>query len=327
MNKRFDITALGEILADMIPAGKDEAGDIRYTRKAGGAPLNLLAAAAARGARTAFIGKVGKDTFGDYLRAAVKSAGVCDEWLLTDAAHDTTLAFVTLDEKGERDFSFYRRYGADVFLTREEVPDALLRQTRVFHFGSLSMTAEPARSATEYAVRAARAAGAVISYDPNYRPPLWNGEEEARERMAAPLSLVDIAKMSREELLFLFGGDVKDAVGEVFSRGVKLLLLTDGATGASLYFAAGGSISLPAAHVTPVDTTGAGDIFFGTFLAEWLRGGARLTSLSREEGEKYLAAAIRIAGRSTEKKGAIPSIPREAVTPLPRSFARATPRG
>ena len=149
---KYDITALGEILIDFTPSGRDSAGDLIFARKAGGAPVNLLATVSKFGGKTAFIGKVGNDMFGSFLRETLKNAGVSDEGLITDNLHNTTLAFVALNSEGDRDFSFYRNFGADVFLEKEDINADIIRNSRIFHFGSLSLTAEPVRSTTEYAL-------------------------------------------------------------------------------------------------------------------------------------------------------------------------------
>ena len=284
---KYGITALGEILIDFTPAGTDSAGDIRFTRKAGGAPLNLLATVARTGERTAFIGKIGNDMFGKFLRETVKKCGISDEGLITDELHNTTLAFVALDKNGDRDFSFYRNFGADVFLCKDDINTELIEGSRIFHFGSLSLTDEPARSATEYAIDTARRAGCIITYDPNFREPLWRSRGEAVEMMKKPLESVDILKIAKDELAMLFGADERRAAECVFERGVKLILVTDGANGASLYMN-DTHISLPAAKTKTVDTTGAGDIFFGTFLGEWLKNGSTLENINAETAKKYL---------------------------------------
>lgn len=303
----YDITALGEILIDFTPSGKDSAGDLIFARKAGGAPVNLLATAAHFGGKTAFIGKVGEDMFGSFLRSVLKKCNISDEGLVTDKVHNTTLAFVELNEHGDRDFSFYRRFGADVFLEKSEVNEKIIRQSKIFHFGSLSLCAEPARSATGYALDAAKRAGCLITYDPNYRAPLWENESIAVERMKEHLDKVDILKISKEELYMLFGNDEEAAVRTALSYGIRVMLVTDGANGASLYMR-NGRVSLPAEKVNTVDTTGAGDIFFGTFLHEWLKNNSTLADITVEKAAQYLKKAIAVAGKSTERYGAVASL-------------------
>lgn len=307
---KYDITALGEILIDFTPAGRDDAGDWMFARKAGGAPVNLLATVSKFGGRTAFIGKVGNDLFGRFLRSTLQQLHIADAGLRTDDRHHTTLAFVALNERGERDFSFYRHDGADVFLDKSEIDEQLIQNSAIFHFGSLSLTAEPARSATEYALAVARAAGCLITYDPNYREPLWPDRETAVRLMRRHLDKVDILKISKEELLLLFGGSGEAAVREAMACGIRILLVTDGANGAELHME-NAHLHMPAEKVHTVDTTGAGDIFFGTFLSEWIRDRSTLSGITADRAAGYLKKAIHIAGKSTEHHGAIASIYRE----------------
>lgn len=308
INMKYDITALGEILIDFAPVGKDDAGDPIFARKAGGAPLNLLATVAKFGGRAAFMGKVGKDMFGDFLRETVKNAAIDDTALVTDESHNTTLAFVALNDEGDRDFSFFRNYGADVFLSKTEVKKEVIENSAIFHFGSLSLTNEPSRTTTEYALDLAKSSGCVVSYDPNYRAPLWENEETAVAMMKKHLDKVDILKIAKEELQMLLGEDVPAAIKAVQALGVSVILVTDGGNGASLYMGEN-SLSLPAARVETVDTTGAGDIFFGTFLSEWIENGSTLENITFEKAVEYLKTAICVAGKSTESYGAIASIP------------------
>ena len=177
-----DIVAIGEVLIDLTQKGVDENGVAQYAANPGGAPANLAVAAARLGAKTAFVGKVGRDAFGSSLRAVLEANDVDTQGLLEDGKEHTTLAVVSVDKTGERSFSFYRNPSADVNLRSEELPEKLLKDTRVLHFGSVSLTAEPARSATLYAARAARENGCLVSYDPNYRASLWNSQEEAVRR-------------------------------------------------------------------------------------------------------------------------------------------------
>ncbi len=306
---KYDITALGEILIDFAPAGKDSFGDSRYTQKAGGAPLNLLATAAKAGLKTAFIGKVGNDMFGKFLKNTVKECGVSDEGICTDKRHNTTLAFVSLSENGDREFSFFRNYGADVFLEKSDIPIKLIEQSAVFHFGSLSLTSEPARSATEFALLTAQRAGCMITYDPNYRAPLWENRKQAVSFMKQYLSFVDILKISKEELLMITGAKkTANAVKAVMSSGVRLVLVTDGPNGAGLYMK-DCAFSAPAYPAETIDTTGAGDIFFGSFLSAFLKDGQSLATLTPQKAEEYLKFAIKVSALSTEHHGAIASIP------------------
>lgn len=307
---KYDITALGEILIDFTPAGKDANGDLIFARKAGGAPVNLLATVSHFGGKAAFIGKVGNDMFGGFLRQTLKNADISDEGLITDKLHNTTLAFVALNADGDRDFSFYRSFGADIFLEKADINEVIIKNSAIFHFGSLSLTNEPARSATEYALNIAKKAGCIITYDPNYRAPLWESGETAVKMMKLHLDKVDILKIAKEELQMLFSENIKDAVNKAFSYGIKIILVTDGANGAELYMK-DSHIKLPAEKFNTVDTTGAGDIFFGTFLGEWIKNKSTLENITFDRCAEYLKKAIYIAGKSTEKHGAIASIPNE----------------
>lgn len=300
----YDITALGEILIDFVPSGTDDAGDSVFARKAGGAPVNMLAAASAFGGNTAFIGKVGNDMFGRFLGASLRECGISADGLVFDGMHATTLTFVELDENGDRDFVFLRENGADRFLRKEEVNTDIIKNSKMFHFGSLSLTNDPSREATEYALDVAKKAGCVITYDPNYRAPLWKDRNTAIEMMKKHLDKVDILKISADELEMMFGSDEGASVKELQDIGVKVILVTDGAERASVYLK-NGSICLPSEKFETVDTTGAGDIFFGTFLGEWLKNGSTSENITPAQAAAYLKKAVHVAGKSTEQKGAI----------------------
>ena len=202
---KYDITALGEILIDFTPMGTDDAGDIMFARKAGGAPLNLLATVSKYGGKAAFIGKVGNDMFGTFLKQVLCDNNINADGLVTDTEHNTTLAFVALDSNGDRDFSFYRNFGADVFISPEEVNIETVENSMIFHFGSLSLTSERAKSATELAINTAKRSGAVITYDPNYRAPLWKDKETAVYTMSEYIKYADIVKLSKEESEMITG--------------------------------------------------------------------------------------------------------------------------
>lgn len=263
----FDIVALGESLIDFTPSGENSQGMALFARNPGGAPANVLAMAAKLGGKTAFIGKVGDDAFGAFLKKTMEDAGVDVRGLRMTREYPTTLAFVQLTPEGDRSFTFYRKPGADVMLAPAEVDRALLRDCRIFHFGSVSLTDEPCRTATLEAAWEAKAAGAMISYDPNYRPFLWDSAERAREALLAALPLADIVKVSEEEMELLTG-EVQLAAGAdaLASRGAALVLVTLGPRGA-YYRAAAGRGLLPACEVDTVDTTGAGDAFLGALLS------------------------------------------------------------
>ena len=258
-----DITTIGEVLIDLTQSGWTEQGIPRFDANPGGAPANLAVAASRLGARTAFIGRVGRDSFGDYLRRCLAENGVDVSGLSVDEKERTTLAVVALDEKGERTFSFYRDPSADVNLSMAHVPLERLGSTKVLHFGSVSLTAEPARTATLEAARTAKASGAWVSYDPNYRASLWSDEETAIRTMLGPLPLVDILKVSDEELPLLTGiADPAEGSARLVEQGVRLVLVTLGAHGAFYRFD-GHTGHVPGVPCVVGDTNGSGDTFFG----------------------------------------------------------------
>ena len=303
-----DITTIGEVLIDLTQSGLTEQGIPRFDANPGGAPANLAVAAARLGAKTAFIGRVGRDSFGDYLRRCLLENGVDVRGLSVDEKERTTLAVVALDEKGERTFSFYRAPSADVNLSTAHVPMALLDSTRVLHFGSVSLTAEPARTATLEAVRAAKARGAWVSYDPNYRASLWPDEETAIRRMLEPLPLVDILKVSDEELPLLTGtADVAEGSARLAERGVRLVLVTLGPDGAFYRFD-GYTGHVPGVPCVVGDTNGSGDTFFGAALSRLVKLDS-LDELTVPALEGILAFANKAASITTSRHGAIPAMP------------------
>lgn len=303
-----DIVAIGEVLIDLTQKGTDGLGVGQYAANPGGAPANLAVAAARLGAETAFIGKVGADAFGSYLRRVLEENGVDTTGMLTDAHEHTTLAVVSVDGTGERSFSFYRDPSADVNLQAEEIPAALLRDTRVLHFGSVSLTAEPARSATLYAAKTARENGCLVSYDPNYRESLWHSREEAVAQMKAALPLCDILKISDEELPLLTGtNDPAEGSRQLSDLGIRLIFVTLGADGA-FYRMGEHTGSVPGIRVKVGDTNGAGDTFFGAALSKLVR--EDLDTLTPERLAEIAAFANKAASITTSRHGAIPAMPR-----------------
>lgn len=301
----YDVVALGELLIDFTPAGKSENGNPLFECNPGGAPANVLACLAQLGKKTAFVGKVGDDEFGRFLREVLVARGIATQGLILDAEESTTLAFVHLHADGDRAFSFYRKPGADTRLRPEEVDRSQL-DAAIFHFGSLSLTHEPARSATLTALRWAKEKGMLISYDPNLRPPLWPSLEEAKRQILAVMDQADIVKISHEELEFLMGsGDLAGASAQLCREfGLTLLLVTLGKDGC--YFRAGELAGLvPGFKVQAVDTTGAGDAFHGAFAAALASGQDWLDIL------RYASA---VGALCCTKAGARPGIPfRETV--------------
>ena len=233
----IDITAVGEILIDLTQSGVNELGIPEFAANPGGAPANLAVAAARLGASAAFIGKVGTDSFGTFLRNTLMENHVDVSGMVTDEVSRTTLAVVAVDKTGERTFSFYRDPSADVNLRAEEISEEQLKNTRFLHFGSVSLTTDPARTATLHAAKTAKANGALISYDPNYRASLWPDEQTAIARMMEPLEMVDVLKVSDEELPLLTGTEDLDAGSAMLAaKGIRLVLVTLGANGAYYRF-------------------------------------------------------------------------------------------
>lgn len=320
MEKEVDIVALGELLIDFTEAGVSEAGRKLFEQNPGGAPANLLTVASHMGYRTSFIGKVGADMHGAFLRKTLQEEGIHTEALVEDANYFTTLAFVEIDENGERKFSFARKPGADTKLRKEELDKKLLSNCRIFHFGSLSLTDEPAKGATLEAIAIAKKAGALISYDPNYRPSLWESEELAVETMKAVVPLADVMKVSDEESLLLTGkATYEEAADELLAMGLKLVAITLGGDGV-LVATADRKEAVAAFRTEAVDTTGAGDSFWGGFLSQFLSFHSSVNDL---EWEKIRACAVMgnaVAGLCVQKRGGIPSIPEKDAV---KEFMRA----
>lgn len=305
----YDVVALGELLIDFTWAGADGEGYPTLAAHPGGAPGNFLAALATYGCKAAMIGKVGADAFGRLLINSLDRAGIDHTGVAVDDSVFTTLAFVTLDEQGERSFHFARKPGADTCLTPDEVPGTLIDHCRVFHFGTLSLTRDPAREATRQAVRRARAAGCRISFDPNLRPPLWDDLDRARAEMLWGLSQADIVKLSGEEADFLWRCGPEEAAGRLHGLGVKIAFVTLGSEGC-LVSGNGLSRRVPALEgVRPIDTTGAGDIFGGAALSRLLQTGRPLEKLTGGDLEAAARFGCAAAGLSTEKQGGMTSVP------------------
>lgn len=302
----FDITALGEILIDFTPS---EQNGGKYCKNAGGAPANVLATISKYGGHTAFIGKVGNDQYGKFLIDTLKGLDVDTSGIAVDHIHHTTFAFVDIDENGDRSFRFDRASGADIFLNKEDISADSIRNSGIFHFGSLSLTDEPSKSAADYALGIAKESGCIISFDPNYRALLWENEETAVRTILDYIKYADIMKVSREEAAMLSGTDnMEKAAEKLTAMGIKILLITDGASGVTYRY--GNDIGfVPAISVKAIDTTGAGDIFFGTFLYELIRSGKKMEGVTKIDIENFIGHATITSGMSTLKSGAIPSIP------------------
>ncbi|MCI5510616.1 MAG: carbohydrate kinase [Oliverpabstia sp.] len=304
----FDVTALGEVLIDFTPCGVSEAGMALFEQNPGGAPANVLAAVSNLGQKPAFIGKVGDDMHGALLKDTLDRIGVDTSGMVVDPNYFTTLAFVSL-KNGERSFSFARKPGADTQLTSEEINLDVVRNTKIFHCGSLSLTDEPARSATFFAVKEAKEAGAVISYDPNYRALLWKSEEEAVKHMRSMIPYADIMKISDEETVLLSGkSDPKEAAEVLLNQGVDCVIVTLGKDGALLKTKQV-EVQVKGKDRKPVDTTGAGDSFWGGILSRLALNNVKPADLTEAQAEEYLKFANAVAGLCVEKRGAIPAMP------------------
>ena len=308
--KRYDVVALGELLVDLTGSGASEQGNPVFEANPGGAPCNVLAMLRKLDRRCAFVGKVGNDMFGQQLKAVAEEAGIDMSGLRMDDTVHTTLAFVKTYEDGDRDFSFYRNPGADMMLTEDELPMDMIRDTRIFHFGTLSMTHEGVRQATRAAVLAAKQAGAIISFDPNLRPPLWDSLNEARAQMLWGLSQADVVKIADNEIEFLTDTSDYDK-GARFLRerfpGIRLLNVTAGANG-SYAFCGDRKTFVPSFLLGgTIETTGAGDTFCASVLDFVLAHGT--DGLSKDDLKAMLRFANAAAYMVTTRRGAIRSMP------------------
>lgn len=314
MEKKFDVVALGEILIDFTFKGKTADGKNLFEENPGGAPANCVAALSKLGGKGAFIGMTGRDSFGEDLRNVLEELKVSTAGLRTTKAQHTTLAFVSLDENGERHFSFCRNPGADTQLSVEDLNREILESARILHIGSLSLTDEPSKSAEEEAVRIVKNAGGLISYDPNYRANLWGGREDALAIIKGMIPQADILKLSEEEFELLYGkGRTKeDVADEILSGGTSLVLVTLGSEGVFYAFkndsAAMDCGTVKAKKTKVVDTTGAGDSFNGGLLYRLTRKGSPL-NFSRESLEDDLSFANTVAAICVSRRGAIPALP------------------
>lgn len=306
-----DIISLGEVLIDLTQKGTDENGIPQFAAFPGGAPANVAVAAARLGARSGFIGKVGRDSFGQGLRDTLEKEGVDTAGLYDTEESPTTLAIVHVDPDGERSFAFYRQPGADTCLTAEEAVKTLDEvQPRILHFGSLSLTTEPSRTAALTAVKHASEAGTIISYDPNYRPALWSSEAEAILWMKEPLEQADILKVSDEEMEMLTGTDDLEKGSRILAdHGIRLVLVTLGSKGVCYRFGEECFGIVSGVSVRVADTNGAGDTFLGAMLAQISNVLTQQAELSEPQLIEFLAFANRAAAKTCSRPGAIPAMP------------------
>lgn len=331
---KYDVIALGEVLIDFVRQNvstnlvenKVKTVTPSFLANPGGAPANLLACVSKMGYKTAFIGKVGQDMFGRQLASSLENSHISTEGLLLDDDFFTTLAFVDLDENGDRSFSFARKPGADTMLFPHEVNKSLLQSTEIFHFGSLSLTHEPARTSTREAIRLAQKEGAIISYDPNLRLPLWDDLERAKTEITWGLQQCNWLKISREECAFLWPDKDENAyfMQLFLNENIDVVLLTKGEDGATLA-SRKNRVQVTTPSVKPVDTTGAGDICGGAAHSKLLDllssegelpkenerklNRQKLQNLSTKEMSEICRFAVYAGSLSTESLGAIPSIP------------------
>ena len=306
----IDVVALGELLIDFATVSTDAEGYPTMAAHPGGAPANFLAALTKFGANTALLGKVGTDTFGKLLIGTLKNAGIETRGLIETDDVFTTLAFVTFDEHGDRAFAFSRKPGADTCLSFEELDLSLIDEARVFHFGTLSLTDEPARSATYRAVAYAKERGKLITYDPNLRKPLWHDLEEAKTQLLWGLRQADVVKISDEEVEFLFGLGVEEGAAHILENyGVKLVFVTCGPDGCFFKNALASGHVPSLSGIQVIDTTGAGDIFGGSALWKLLQLNKAPETLTQEELTDLVRFACTSAGLSTTRSGGISSVP------------------
>ncbi|MBR6293649.1 MAG: carbohydrate kinase [Lachnospiraceae bacterium] len=339
--KKYDVTALGELLIDFTENGRSAQGNPTFEANPGGAPCNVLAMLSKLGNKTAFIGKVGDDFFGKQLRDAIIEVGIDASYLLKDEVH-TTLALVHNRPDGDRDFSFYRNPGADMMLTKDEIPEELIKNSKIFHFGTLSMTHEGVREATKKALEVAKNAGVMISFDPNLRPPLWDSLETAHEQVLYGLGFCDVLKISDNEIEWLTGeNDYTAGVEWIRERyDIPLILVSMGRDGSRAYYDGGTSAQKDVTsanlnvisgmensgnvlrsgsskkimveekaflHENTVDTTGAGDTFFGCILHYLCR--YDISELNETLLTEMLRFANAAASIVTTRKGALRVMP------------------
>lgn len=306
----YDVVALGELLIDFLPFGKSTQGNDLFEACPGGAPCNVLAMLSKLGRKTAFIGKVGSDVFGHKLKTTLDSLGIDSRGVIFDTAVNTTLAFVSADDSGERRFAFYRNPGADMMLRKDDIDEKLIKSGRILHFGTVSATHATVREATRAAVDMAKKSGALISFDPNLRPPLWDSLKEAKDQIVWGCSMCDILKISDDEAEFLTGyKSALDAAADIRNKfhDIKLIFITCGKNGSHVLYD-DMVISQPAfTSLNVIDTTGAGDTFCACCLDAVLSEG--IDSFTLEKLRTTLRFASAAAGIVTTRKGAMLSMP------------------
>lgn len=309
MTKKYDVTALGELLIDFTDNGLSSQGNTLFEANPGGAPCNVLAMLNKAGHKTAFIGKVGQDIFGNKLKGVLDEVGIDTSNLIMDEDVRTTLAFVQTLAGGDRDFSFYRNPGADMMLKADELKEEILKNTAVFHFGTLSMTHDEVREATKKAIAIAKESGAIVSFDPNLRPPLWKSLDDAKEQVAYGLTRCDVLKISDNEIQWFTGEEDYDAgikkLREQYN--IPLILLSMGRDGSRAYYKDLRVEVAPFLQENTIETTGAGDTFGGSCIHYVLKYG--LDYLNEEKLKEMLTFANAAASIITTRKGALRVMP------------------
>lgn len=308
-NRLYDVTALGELLIDFTENGTSSQGNPLLEANPGGAPCNVLAMLERLGKKTAFIGKVGKDMFGTQLKEAVEEVGIDTRNLIMDEEVHTTLAFVHTYPDGDRDFSFYRNPGADMMLNKSEVQEDLIKDSRIFHFGTLSSTHEGVREATRHAIEVAKEAGCIITFDPNLRPPLWKSLDDAKAEIEYGMTKCDVLKISDNEVEFLFGTTDYDKGAALIREkyNIPLVLITMGKEGSRAYYKDLRVEAAPFLQENTIETTGAGDTFCASALNYVLEHG--LDDLTEENLMELLTFANAAASLITTRKGALRVMP------------------
>lgn len=309
--RKYDVTALGELLIDFTGNGMSAQGNPLFEANPGGAPCNVLAMLQKLGKKTAFIGKVGNDIFGKMLRERVEDTGIDISGLVEDEKVNTTLAFVQTLEDGDREFSFYRNPGADMMLAVSDIKEELIQKTRIFHFGTLSMTAKGVEEATKKAIAVAKNNDCILSFDPNLRPPLWESMEAAKEKMEYGLSVCDILKISDNEIEFITGTtDIDAGIAQIREKyNIPLVFATLGKDGSKAYYKDLCIYVKGFANPDTIETTGAGDTFCACALNYVLEHG--MESLTEENLKEMLTYANAAASIITTRKGALCVMPSE----------------
>lgn len=307
--RKYDVTALGELLIDFTSSGISAQGNPLFEANPGGAPCNVLAMLQKLGKKTAFIGKVGNDIFGKMLCEKVEATGIDISALKMDDAVNTTLAFVQTMEDGDREFSFYRNPGADMMLTASEVDEEKIKDAKIFHFGTLSMTSEGVEEATVRAIETAKESGCLLSFDPNYRPPLWSSEEKAKEKITYGLSVCDILKISDNEIEFMTGtSDIDEGIAIIRKKyNIPLVFATLGKDGSKAYYKDLCVYVEGMQNPDTIETTGAGDTFCANALNYVLEHG--MENLTEDNLRELLTFANAAASLITTRKGALCVMP------------------